>query len=314
MATVGTTATLPRRRRSRGRRPGRGGGKGAAFAAPFLLLFFATILLPIGFAGYESLRTVQRSGLGFGPSKEVFNGLHNYGAVFDDSAFVDSILRLLKFGVVQVPVMMLLALGLALLLDSSLVRRKATFRLAFFLPYAVPSVIAVLMWSFQYLPGISPVLEGLSAIGLHPDFLAANTVLWSMANIVTWTWTGYDMLIFLAALQAIPKDLYDSARTDGASGWQIAWHIKIPLVRRSLLITGLFSVIGTLQLFTEPEILHAVTRNISSNYTPNMIAYTTAFDENNYDLAAAVAVLLAVVTGVFSALFLKATQQRKAAT
>ena len=135
------------------------------------------------------------------------------------------------------------------LLDSTVVRFKAFFRLAFFVPYAIPGIIAALLWGYLYDPALSPIVKGISGLGLGtPDFLGARAVLWSIANIATWAWTGYNMLIIFAALQAIPTDIYESARIDGSSGFHIAWHIKIPLVAPALVLTGIFSIIGTLQL------------------------------------------------------------------
>jgi multiple sugar transport system permease protein len=204
-----------------------------------------------------------------------------------------------------------LALLLALLLDSTVVRFKSFFRIAFFIPYAIPGIIGALLWGFLYDPQLSPIVNGASALGLgQPDFLGAGTILWSIANIATWTWTGYNMLIIFAALQAIPDEIYESARLDGCSGVRIAWHIKIPLVAPALVLTCVFSIIGTLQLFNEPEVLTAISNNITSAYTPNVYAYYTAFSNNNYYYAAAIAVVLALVTFVLSFGFLRITQRQ----
>src|SRR5205823_3209026 len=109
--------------------------------------------------------------------------------------------------------MLILALVLALLLDSTLVRLKAFFRVAFFVPFAIPGIIAALLWAFFYQPVFSPIVKGFQALGLPaPDFLGPGTVLWSIANIATWTYAGYNMLIIFAALQAIPSEIYESPR------------------------------------------------------------------------------------------------------
>jgi multiple sugar transport system permease protein len=203
-----------------------------------------------------------------------------------------------------------LALILALFLDSS-VRFKSFFRLAFFVPYAVPGIIAALLWGYLYDPALSPIVKGVQALGLpRPDFLGAGGVLWSIANIATWTYTGYNMLIIFAALQAIPTELYESARIDGCSGWYIAWHIKIPLIVPALVLTCIFSIIGTLQLFGEPQVLSTISNNISSAYTPVLYAYNTAFNYNNYNYAAALSVVLALVICILSFGFLRVTQRQ----
>ncbi|MGW6507236.1 carbohydrate ABC transporter permease [Streptomyces niveus] len=278
---------------------------GAVLLAPFLVLFLWVYVLPIGFALYQSLFRQERSGLGLRAPRRVFAGLDNYSRVLSDDAVLSGVGRVLLFGVVQVPVMLGLALILALLLDSAVVRFSRFLKLAFFLPYAVPGVIAAILWAYLYLPSFSP-LRGL----LDIDFLAPGTVLWSTANVVTWSWTGYNVIIIYTALQAVPRELYEAARMDGASPWRINIGIKIPLVRPALVLTGLFSVIGALQLFNEPSVIRAITTNVTSTYTPAMAAYQSAFGANDYHYAAAIAVLLALTTCVLSFLFFTLTKRR----
>jgi multiple sugar transport system permease protein len=295
------------------RRRGRAGWAPVMFIGPFGALFALFFLLPIGYAIYESLLETHVSGLGLGPNSTatVFAGLSNYSRVFSDSAFVTGVGRVLLFGIVQIPVMLVFATVLALLLDSVTVRFKRFFRLAFFLPYGIPGVIAAILWSFLYLPGLSPIVAALQGVGFGPvNFLGANSVLWSIANIVTWEYTGYNMLIIYAGLQAIPADLYDAGRLDGASEWKIATRIKLPMVASSLVLTAIFSIIGTLQLFSEPQVLKAITNDISSSYTPNLFSYTQAFTDNNPNYAAAIAVVLAIGTFILSFGFLKLVQRR----
>ncbi|HEX4061306.1 MAG TPA: sugar ABC transporter permease [Streptosporangiaceae bacterium] len=308
-ATAGPAAPgRPRRRRA--------GWAPAMFLAPFGVLFALFFLLPIGYAVYQSLLKVHVSGLGLGPSSTttVFAGFANYTQVFSDSSFWQGVGRVLLFGVVQIPVMLAFATVLALLVDSAAIRFRRFFRLAFFLPYGIPGVIAAILWSFLYLPGLSPIVATLQHTGFGTvNFLGANTTLWSIANIVTWEYTGYNMLIIYAGLQAIPTDLYESARLDGASEWKVATRIKLPMVTGALVLTGIFSIIGTLQLFSEPQVLRAITSNISSSYTPNLLAYTQAFTDNNPNYAAAIAVVLAAGTFILSFGFLKLVQRRGAA-
>jgi multiple sugar transport system permease protein len=283
------------------------------FLAPFGVLFALFFLLPIGYAVYESLYKVHVSGLGLGPNSTVteFAGLSNYAQVFSDSSFFSGVGRVLLFGVVQIPVMLVFATVLALLLDSIAVRFRRFFRLAFFLPYGIPGVIAAILWSFLYLPGLSPVVAALHGAGFGTvNFLGIHTVLWSIANIVTWEYTGYNMLIIYAGLQAIPVDLYDAGRIDGASEWKIATRIKLPMVASALVLTAIFSVIGTLQLFSEPQVLRTIASTISSSYTPNLFAYTQAFVTNNPNYAAAIAVVLAIGTFILSFGFLRLVQRR----
>lgn len=274
------------------------------FVAPFTLLFLLFYLIPIGYAIWQSLLVVEREGT-FGEAKEVFGGLTQYILVFQNEAFWTSVGRVLLFGIVQVPVMLGLALLFALLLDSPLLKGKKFFRLAFFVPYAVPGVIAAIMWGFLYSPNLSPftVLTG------NIDFLSAELVLWAIANVVTWVFVGYNMLIIYSALLAIPTEMYEAARLDGAGQFRIAWSIKIPMVRPSLVLTAILSIIGTLQLLAEPQVFRSFSSAVTSTYTPNMTIYATSAIPN-VSLAAAFSVVLALATFVLSFTFLRITRRK----
>ncbi|MFE3447862.1 carbohydrate ABC transporter permease [Nonomuraea sp. NPDC059194] len=291
-----TRAAPPRRRKGRPT----SNRAAAIFLLPFAVLFVVFFLVPIGYAINESFYQVKRSGLGFGTPERVFSGLDNFIAVFADGSFVDGVGRLLLFGVVQVPIMLGLSLVLALLLDSAGARFKRFFRLTYFLPYAVPGVIAAIVWSFLYTPDISPLADVLPF-----DPLSDTAVMWSMANIVTWTWVGFNMLVIYAALQSIPSSLYEAAELDGAGGWKTAWYVKVPLVRPSLVLTGVFSIIGTLQLFNEPMVLSRITTSVSKDYTPLMRALQVALDNNDYGQGTAIALTLAVIAAGLSYLFIR---------
>ncbi|MEO3751121.1 sugar ABC transporter permease [Streptomyces sp. B6B3] len=283
---------------------------GWLFATPFFAVFALFHFVPVGYALWQSVHGASESGLGFGTSSVTFVGLDNYTRAFGNSELLAAVGRVLLYGAVQVPVMLGLALIMALIFDAAVVRMRGLFQLAAFLPYAVPGVIASILWAFLYLPGVSPVVDLLDDAGAHVDFLSRGTVLWSIANVATWQWTGYNMIIIFAALQAIQRELYEAARIDGASNWQIAWRIKVPLVVPAIVVTGLFSVIGTLQLFSEPMVLRTITGNVTYNYTPNMIVYNLAFGSNEPHYAAAVAVLIAVASFLLSFGFLRLLQKR----
>ena len=274
------------------------------FVTPFAALFALFYLVPIGYAVVQSLYQVKRTGT-FGPAHDVFGGLVQYRRVFTDSPFWHSVERVLLFGVVQVPIMLGLALVLALILDSGLVRGKRFFRLAFFLPYAVPGVVAAIMWGYLYSPNLSPF----TAVTANVDFLSADLVLWAIANVVTWVYVGYNMLIIYSALLAIPPEIYEAARMDGAGQIRTAWSIKIPMVLPAIVLTTVFSIIGTLQLLAEPQVFRSFSSAVTSTYTPNMTVFATS-SVPNFHLAAAFSVVLALATFVLSFSFLKFTQRR----
>ncbi|MFF7678032.1 carbohydrate ABC transporter permease [Actinacidiphila glaucinigra] len=299
--------TEGRRRRHNGGGPR--AGTIAAFVTPFFLPFVLFYLVPIGYALWQSLLVVRRTGGQYGTSYTTFGGFEQYAQVFRNTEFWGSIGRIGLFGVVQVPVMLLVALVMALLLDTPLLKLKSFFRIAAFMPYAVPGVIAAIMWSYLYSPQLSPVVDLLKGVGLQPDFLGPGAVLWSAANVSTWLWTGYNMLIMFSALQSIPQELYEAAKLDGASNWAIAWRIKVPIIAPSVVLTTVFSIIGTLQLYAEPAVLRQISSNISSTFTPNMLAYTVA-SGNNYQQAAAISVVIAVITFVLSFGFMRLTSKK----
>ncbi|MFE6338775.1 carbohydrate ABC transporter permease [Streptomyces sp. NPDC057806] len=299
-----TNAPAPARRRSRRTLTP------YAFLAPFLIPFVLFTLVPVGYAFWQSLHKTERTGGTFGRTETVFAGFEQYGRVLGEDYFTESLLRVLGFALVQIPVMLLLALVLALLLDSAVARAKRFFRLVYFVPYGIPGVVAALMWAFLYDPRLSPVVDLLQSAGMHVDLLGPDAILWSIANVVTWTYTGYNMLIIYAALQAVPADIGEAARVDGASGWTIALRIKIPIIRPALILTGVFSIIGTFQLFTEPQVFRSISTSVTSTYTPNLAAYSLASGDN-YSEAAALSVVLALVTFVLSFAFLRFTSRRQ---
>ncbi|MFI1092493.1 carbohydrate ABC transporter permease [Streptomyces sp. NPDC020917] len=280
-----------------------------SFLSPFGLLFAAMMLAPIGYALYESFFKLHRSGLGLSQPTKTFAGLANYTTALQDGNFLRSILRVLLLGVVQVPVMLGIALLLALLLDSPSARFKRVFQVIFFLPFAMPGAIAAIMWSFLYAPSVSPFTAAFKHLGMNVDFLSGGLALVSIGNMLTWAWTGYNMLILYSALQAIPGELAEAAVMDGCSGWRLAWHVKIPLLRPALILTTIFSIIGTAQLYTEPAILQREAAAVTSTYTPIMAAQYAA-NTGNYNSAAAESVILAVFTFVASFGFMKFTQRR----
>jgi multiple sugar transport system permease protein len=276
------------------------------FVLPFGILFALFYLVPIGYAVYQSLLVIEREGT-FGEAREVFGGLTQYILVFQNAPFWQSVGRVLAFGVVQVPVMLFFAIFFALLLDSPLLRGKRFFRLAFFVPYAVPGVIAAIMWGFLYSPNLSPF----SALTENINFLSADLVLWAIANVVTWVYVGYNMLIIYSSLLAIPTEIYEAARLDGAGQLRIAWSVKIPLIMPAIILTAIFSIIGTLQLLAEPQVFRSFSSAVTSTFTPNLTVYSTS-SIPNFSLAAAFSVVLALATFVLSFTFLKFTQRKDA--
>jgi multiple sugar transport system permease protein len=283
------------------------------FLLPAALMFTLFLLLPIGYAVWLSTRGVRVSGLGFGAGarREVAVGLANYRAAMADPELWRGSLRVLVYGVIVLPTMLGLALVFALLLDSTVTRFTRFSRIAIFLPYAVPIVIAALMWGFLYLPGVSPIHHLTRNLGLpDPDFLTPTTVFGSLANIAVWGGVGFNMLVLYTALRAVPRELYDAARVDGCSELQLALRVKIPLLLPAIILTAVFSLIATVQVFSEPTTLRPIASVISTSWTPLMKVYRDAFIQGDLYSAAATSVLIALAALVLSFGFLRVVQSR----
>ena len=285
---------------------------GWIFMAPFTILFTLIFLLPIGVSIYQSFFQTKVTGggaYGGGEATQQFVGMQNYQYVVTNTDFWAGIGRVILYTCFQVPVMIIAALALALLIDSYLVRHVTTFRLGWFLPYAVPGVVAAIIWLCIYTPSISPINSVWETLGggtFPINFFGKTTILVSMANMTTWTFTGYNMLIFLAALQAIPHELYEAARLDGATGFQIVTKIKIPMVRGAALLAILLSIVGTIQLYNEPQVMWTQNQWMGLSYTPMMMALNTAkktLTPGGDGPASAIAIVMALIAGILAVLY-----------
>ena len=284
-----------------------------AFVTPAVVLYVLVLLIPVGYTVYLSVEKSQVSGLGLGlgARRQVFAGLSNYSSALTDAAFLSSVVRVVIYSLILVPVMLGLALLFALLIDARRVRLQRFGRLSIFLPYAVPTVIGSLLWGFLYLPTVSPFPVLLSKIGLSmPNLFATHVVLLSVVNIGVWGGTGFNMIVMYTALRAVPSELYEAARIDGASQWQVALRVKIPMIAPALVLTGVFSLIATLQVFNEPQTLYPLTNTISLDWMPLMRVYDLAFNDNNSYQAAALSVIIAVVMFVGSFFLLRVSNKR----
>jgi multiple sugar transport system permease protein len=282
------------------------------FLAPAIVLFVAFMLVPIVYAGWMSFQTYELQGGGIlGTKVQVFAGLDNYISALGDPELVAGFGRLGLYALIAVPLTLGLALLFALLLDVPVARGTRFARTAIFIPYAVPGVVAALLWGFMYFPGTSPFSFVTKALGWGAvPFLENPDIFGSMANIAIWGGVGFNMIIIFTSLRGIPADIYEAASLDGASEWQIAFRIKIPLVIPALVLTGIFSVIGAVQLYGEPMTLKPMTNVISQTWVPLMTIYRDAFLTDDLPSAAALSVVLAGGTVLVSALVLWITNRR----
>ena len=263
---------------------------------PFAAVFIFVFIIPVLYAIYISFFQNRMIG------GNRFVGVANYTRLFHDPLFWSAVGRVAIFTVVQVPIMLGLAALMALALDSMKLHGMKFFRISSFLPYAVPAVVSTLIWAFMYGTKYGLVGSLNSWLGTHINVLSPNVLLAAIGNINTWEFTGYNMLIFYSALSTIPHSLYEAASIDCASEWQIVKSIKLPELKGSLAITVIFSIIGSFQLFNEPSIMQNMVPGnaITSYYTPNMYAYSLSFSGGQSNYAAALAIVMAIITMVIA--------------
>ncbi|MEV6288729.1 sugar ABC transporter permease [Kribbella sp. NPDC051770] len=271
---------------------GRGGLLPVLLVAPAVLLLLLFTIAPAIYAVVLSFLRVKvgRGLLGGGKPTEVFAGFANYAATLGDREFWASLGRMLLIAGVGVPMTVALAVLFALCLDAKRARLVGFARLAIFLPYAVPGVVASLLWGFLYLPATSPIG------GDVVDYFGTKGIFFSVANVAVWGVVGFNMVILYTAVRSLPPELFEAAELDGASEFQIAVRVKLPMIAPAVAMVALFSVIGSLQLFNEPTTLKPLANAISSTWVPLMRVYTDAFVNNSIYEGAATSFVLITLT------------------
>ncbi|ABX06276.1 MAG TPA: sugar ABC transporter permease [Herpetosiphon sp.] len=272
------------------------------FLLPALLIFGIFMLYPIIASLQLSFESQLNPNSGF--------SLDNYRRLFGDTVFRKALINTVFLLVFQVPLQLGLAMVLAVLLNSAVLKFRTAFRLIYFLPaitalFAVALIFRLLLNDEKGL--INYVLNGL---GVQPVPWLTNAwpAKFSLVMAITWRWTGYNMVIYLASLQSIPTELYEAAELDGAGAWAKFWAITVPMMRPTILLTTVLSTIGTLQIFDEPYLL---TRSGPSNETLSMatLLYRTAFQNAEFNYASAIAYAMVLIIAVFSLLQFRIAQR-----
>jgi multiple sugar transport system permease protein len=295
-----TEVIAPARRESAARRaPGRRrsayarrrGRSGLAFVTPFMIVFTLFMVVPLIYAIYQSLYTTKLIG------GTTFSGFANYSTVLKSGPFWGGIIRVVVFGGIQIPVMLAIAFFFATVFDLGMAKWGRVFRAIYFVPFAVPIVVSSVMWGFLFDPGYGPFNRLMNAIGFHNfNWLSGNLMVPSIIIIAIWEWTGYNCIILYTALKSVPRDLIEAAILDDTPLWKIILRIKLPLVRPAIIMLVFINTIGAMQLFIEPTILNNYQAGVVTNtYTPVIDIYSTAISNGEYQLGAAMAVVLAFV-------------------
>ena len=265
---------------------------GMLWCLPYVVVFLCGTIIPMCYAFYLGLFKQQMIG------GERFAGFENYIRALQDPQLWDGFTRVLVYGIIQVPLMTVLSMVAALMLDSQRIRHVAIPRILLFLPYAVPNVIAALMWSYIYGTDYGLVGQFFHLFNADaPNMMSADLMVFGFVNISTWVSMGYNTLIYYSSLRALPEELYESARMDGASELRIAWSVKIPQIRSSVVMTLLFNIIYALQLFNTPSMMQTIAPEVvTSYYTPNLYTYSLAFQGQDVNYAAAVSLVVGLFT------------------
>lgn len=235
-----------------------------------------------------------------------FVALNNYWDLLHQHKFWSALGHTFYFVLGGVPLSIMVSLGAALLLNSPLVRFKTVFRTALFAPVVTTVVAVAVVWRYIFNTKYGLLNYVLGEVGIYPvDWLGDPH--WAMPSIIVfavWKNFGYNMIIFLAGLQAIPKDLYEAARIDGASALQQFRHITLPMLGPTLLMVGILTVSGYFQLFAEPYVM-TEGGPLQSTTSVLYLMYNEGFKWWNFGAASAVAFLLFVIMFVVTAVMLR---------
>jgi multiple sugar transport system permease protein len=281
---------------------------GGLFALPYFVFVLAIFAYPLGFAVYIAFHDYFFTA----PGAEVdrpFVGFDNFVTVLTDPRVLGSFRNTLVFLVINVPLTAVLALVLAAALNTG-IRWVSAYRVAFYVPYLTASVSLVGVWMLLFSRGglVNTILGPLAP---DPSWLVNSGLAMPMiALYVTWKQLGFYILLYLAALQNVPKELYESAETDGAGALSRFWNVTVPGVRSATTLVLILSIITGANLFTEPYLLTNGGGPDGASTTPVLLIYQLGIQQQNPDTAAAIGMVLVVLVGLLSLIANRATRER----
>lgn len=295
---TGSPPTLPPQRSAFGQRLSRWDVAVSPYlyVAPFFGVFLLVGLIPLAYTVWVSL---HRWTLG-GPDPE-FLGLDNYVRLVGDDVFWNALINTVTIFVIASSTQIAAALWIAVLLDSR-IRGRTTFRMGVLLPYVTSLVAVGVIFGNLFSDQNGLVNAAIGAFGLDPVSWHRDQLPgWiAVATMVNWRWTGYNALIFLAAMQAIPRDLFESATLDGAGAWNRFRHVTLPMVRGTVIFVVITSTIGAMQLFTEPMLFTSGPGGVNGGperqyQTVVMLMFQESFSNMKLGYGATIAVALLVI-------------------
>ncbi|MBA2768391.1 MAG: sugar ABC transporter permease [Sporichthyaceae bacterium] len=265
---------------------------GIALAAPYAVFLAAVFAYPLGLAAWISFHDYFFTAPG-APVARPFVGLDNYASALSDPGVRRSFFNVLIFLVINVPLTVLLSLLLATALNGA-IRGRAFLRVSYYIPYVTASVALVAVWLFLFSKN-GFVNELLGPLAPDPSWLVNSKVAMPLiALFVTWKQLGFSILLYLAALQGVPKELYESASMDGAGKFQSLRNVTIPGVRPATTLVVILATITGANLFTEPYLLTNGGGPNGASTSPVFVMYQRGIEQGNPDVAAAIGVVLVI--------------------
>ncbi|MBE6006653.1 MAG: sugar ABC transporter permease [Sarcina sp.] len=275
------------------------------FTAPAICLLVAFLVVPMVYTVYYSVFKYQV----MRPNDIIFIGMDNYAKLFKDAEFWKALKNTFYFAIIVVPVQCVLALALALLVSKRF-RGVSIFRTMYFSPQLTSMVVISVLWTVLYNsnPNTGLINSMLVGLGMQPiNFLTnAKTAMNAIIFMSAWQGAGYQMMIFLAGLQGIPKEQYEASAVDGANKWQQFWNVTIPNLRGTIKYVVMITMIQAMKLFTQPYVM---TQGGPKNSTKTMVyyIYTQGFQKGNFGYACSVAAVFFVIVVAMSLILQRIT-------
>ena len=297
--SVSLPRTAARSTQTRAARPRRGWGN-IGLLAPFMIFY---ILFLVGPLLYDIVMSFFNTSLVL-PGLGSFAGLANYRELLGDSRFWQAMWHTIEFTLISTPPLVLIPLFFAIVVNR-ISHGQWFFRLAFFLPYILPSAVIALIWTWLYEPGYGLIDGFFSLLGLGaPGWLSSPSVAMYSIVIVTVWWTiGFNFVLYLAGLQDISRDLYEAAALDGASRWKQTWRLTLPLLGRTTTLVVVLQIIASLKLFDQVYLITSGGPNYATRSAIEWI-YDTGFTSQRVGYASAASLVLFVVILIVSFIWL----------
>jgi multiple sugar transport system permease protein len=280
---------------------------GLGFLAPFLIFYALFLILPLVFDVVLSLFNASLVLPGLGS----FAGLGNYTELFGDSRFWQAMWHTILFTLVSTPLLVLIALFLAIGVNR-ISRGQWFFRLAFFLPYILPSAVIALIWTWLYEPGYGLIDGAFHLLGFGaPGWLSSPSLaLYSIVIVTVWWTIGFNFILYLAGLQDIPREIYEASSIDGASQWRQTWRLTLPMLGRTTTLVVVLQVIASLKIFDQIYLITAGGPNYATRSAIEYI-YDTGFTSQRVGYASAASLVLFVIILVVSFIWLALVQRQE---